>query len=480
MNGDVAADGPVARLNPDAPRGCYIRPRQAFIIQATSSEQIAIMPTDSPSDLQLAQEANANVNRLRPPLFPPNAHPDAQWFPEAGLGLFMHWGIHSVASAQPSWCMMDRCPFSGPRIAAEDYYALAERFDPRAYDPDLWLEAAARAGFRYAVLTTKHHDGYTLWPSEATRYGTHSHLDGRDLLAPYVRACRKHGLKVGFYFSQRDWSYEGFPMGEPAFDYPTYKGRQGGDQAGFDRFFDYTMVQVRELMTRYGQIDVLWFDGCDWPGVDDRHLEARQEVRSLMPGVVMNERWGEGNTGDFSTWECKEPPDRPIGWWEADSIWDGHWGYNHGRPLKPVSRVLNDLTRTRGWGGNCLINIGPAPDGTMKRGFYRRCEELEEWMTRHAESIHGARGLPESCHSNVPITTRDNAWYVHLPSDHGEVDEIEIDGMPSRPTAATNLRDGTELPFEWDGCKLTITLDAKFRRLFRPTCEVDVIKLSLA
>ena len=145
---------------------------------------------------------------LSAPVVMPNPAPGAQWFPDASLGLFMHWGIHSVVGAQPSWDMISYYKYGGKVAPPDKYYALAERFDPQEYDPDQWLKAAKEAGFTYAVLTTKHHDGYALWPSKYG-IGTKQYMGGRDLLKTYVEACRANGLKVGFYFSPRDWHYPG-------------------------------------------------------------------------------------------------------------------------------------------------------------------------------------------------------------------------------------------------------------------------------
>ena len=442
--------------------------------------------TDDPAQ-RLADDANANVNQLLPRLFPPNPHPDAQWFPRAGLGLFMHWGIHSVAGVQPSWVMMDRCPSSGKRMLPDDYYQLAGQFDPQNYDPDRWIAAAAKAGFTYAVLTTKHHDGYTLWPSAVTRYGTHSHMNSRDLLEPYVDACRRHGLKVGFYFSQRDWSHPLFPMATPAFDYPAYKKRADvqqrqtvgyePDQAVFDEFFEYTMAQIRELLTRYGKIDVLWFDSCDWPGVDDRHLEARKQIRVMMPGIAMNERWGQGHTGDFSTWECRLPEARPAGWWEACAIWDGHWGYNPRSPLRTNAWLLDRLTGLRGWGGNLLVNVGPAPDGTMKPAFYRRCEELAEWMQIHGEAVRQVNGLPEHCQASHAVTVGNDAWYIHIPSEEWPLRQIAISPLQRKPARAIMMRTGFELNFDFTDRTLTLNPTQQPQGAMGVTSEVDVIKL---
>ncbi|NNM87599.1 MAG: glycoside hydrolase, partial [Phycisphaerae bacterium] len=141
-------------------------------------------------------------------------HPEAQWFPRAGLGLFIHWGIASVhGGIDLSWGMIANTPWDAAaqgknKITPEDYWALAPRFQPDRYNPDLWLKAAADAGFQYAVLTTQHHDGYTLWPSRYSSLGVQTHLAGRDLVRPYVEACRRHGLKVGLYYSPPDWLFD--------------------------------------------------------------------------------------------------------------------------------------------------------------------------------------------------------------------------------------------------------------------------------
>jgi alpha-L-fucosidase len=278
----------------------------------------------------------------------------------------------------------------------EKYYALAERFDPRAYDPDRWLAAARSAGFTYAVLTAKHHDGYCLWPSAYGDWNTGRFLGGRDLIAPFVEACRRHGMRVGLYFSPRDWSYPGFPIEDVDFDHKKNGQFAPVDpevnRAEFERFYRYTRGQMEELLTRYGRIDLLWFDGVCWPGVGDpRTVETIEWVRSLQPGIVVNDRWN--GAGDFATPECHLPAGRPEGWWEACAIWNGHWGYSPRQPLKPTPWVLETLLECRTWGGNFLLNSGPSPDGEMLPQFYARCEELAGWMRRSPRApTAGGRG----------------------------------------------------------------------------------------
>ena len=311
-------------------------------------------------------------------------HPDAQWFPQARMGLFMHWGIHSVAGIQPSWAMIKDYPCGGTSdYPPEKYFALAEQFNPRRYDPDRWLAAAAKAGFAYAVLTAKHHDGYALWPTEYGDFSTKSYLRGCDLLQPYVEACRKNGLRVGFYFSFADWRYPGFPVGDVDFDF-NKRGqfppmRREEDEKQFEDFYAYTMGQIDELLTRYGKIDLLWFDGVGWKDRDSgalRSTETIQHVRSLQPGIVVNNRWGR--VGDYATPECQFPEQQPDGWWEACYATNGHWGYNPGEPLPDASWFTTMRDRCNNWGGNLLANIGPAPDGTMPEDFYVLCDELAE------------------------------------------------------------------------------------------------------
>ncbi len=228
----------------------------------------------------------------------PNPAPGAQWYPQAGLGLFMHWGIHSMIGVQPSWNMIKDYEWGGEYHSREEYYGQAFRFDPQEYHPEKYLQAAADAGFTYAVLTTRHHDGYALWPSKYG-IGTKQYMHGRDLLEPYVKACRDAGLKVGFYYSPRDWHYPG-DRPETEWDVATW-GKRGpvkdtvANRQAFEHFFAYVMAQLEELLTRYGKIDVLWLDGMGWYGIPVQNLQTDKVyawIRSLQPDIVINDRWG--------------------------------------------------------------------------------------------------------------------------------------------------------------------------------------------
>ncbi len=406
------------------------------------------------------------------PPFARTAHPDAQWFPEAGLGLFMHWGIHSVPGIQPSWAMIKDYPAGGDARfhPPEKYYALAKQFNPQHYDPDQWMAAAAAAGFAYAVLTTKHHDGYALWPTHFGDMSTRQYMDGRDLLMPYVEACRRHGLKVGFYFSPTDWHYPGYPVGDVDFDYHK-RGKHApvdplANRQAFEAFYEYTIGQLGELLTRYGKIDLLWFDGMGWPGISDiRTNQTLQWVRTLQPGIVMNNRWG--GVGDYGTPEWDFPHGRPSGWWEYCIAWNGHWGYNPRGRFRPTTWVMETLVKCRAWGGNFLLNVGPAPDGTMPPGFYEHCAQLAQWMAHSRRSLIGALPTPGEDRANVPITQGEGVWYLHVLPGHTGALEVRRDGAPQQVTL---LATGAALRYTRENGKLSIELPAE-----RATALDDVV-----
>jgi alpha-L-fucosidase len=370
-------------------------------------------------------------------------HPDAQWFGEAGLGLFLHWGLSSVnGNMDLSWGMMANTPYDGEyynfnKLPPTEYWKLAEDFDPVDYDPELWLKAARDAGVRYAILTTRHHEGFALWPSEFGDFNTGNCLAGRDLLSPYVSACRKLGIRVGFYYSPPDWRVSR--------DYMSFNYRSGvwpdewiarhpeayslvpkgawnenwelRDEPPvmpeeFEREYAmYVRGQIRELLTNYGAIDVMWFDGNPFSRYQPISVE---EIRQLQPGIVINPRLH--GTVDFETPECRLPEHRPDGWWEGCFIWNqGGWGYSRSELYQSSGWFLDLLAKHRTWNGNLLINCAPRPDGRMPETYYRRMDDVATWMRDHRETLFGVTGgpYPEQC--DVPVTlATDGSWYIHL------------------------------------------------------------------
>ncbi len=420
------------------------------------------------------------------------AHPRAQWFPQAGLGLFIHWGIAAVhGNVDLSWGMMAHTPWDASagganKITPAQYWRLAEQFHPGPYDPQRWLRPAAEAGFQYAVMTAMHHDGYTLWPTRYGELGVHTHLGGRDLVGPYVEACRRFGLKVGLYYSPPDWYFDRAYMsfnygsadpkrfpGRPAFDThhrPTQLPPEPAEHAARRRAWRHGRVE--ELLTRYGRIDLLWLDG----GVHDNEL--RDLARRLQPGLVINSRSCDG---DYDATECQLPKQPFAGWletchcWQASSILTpagtpaDYWGYLREEQYKPAAWLIQSLVYLRAWGGNLLVNISPRADGSLPSVVYERMEEVAAWMRVHRAAVLDTTAGCWPARSNVPVTVRGRTWYLHLlPQSPAPTILSGVDP----PVCAWHLASGAEVPWDWQAGELRIQPVATTRH-----GPVDVIAL---
>lgn len=427
---------------------------------------------------------------LKKPLEYPNPSKGAQWFPDASLGLFMHWGIHSTLGAQPSWAMINHYRYNGGYKSKELYYEQALKFNPE-FNADKYLQAAKGAGFNYAVLTTRHHDGYCLWPSKYG-IGTKQFMGRRDLVKEYVEACRRAGLKVGLYYSPRDWLYPG-TYDEKHFDAATRGQMKGIEDPAirekeYARMLGYVMAQIEELLTNYGQIDILWLDGMDMIGVTDHHNDQVYAwIRSLQPDIVINDRWSnivnpdnpDGTSirlGDFTTpFECQKPTYSPSKWWEHCHIWTcggGGWGYDKTGTFRPMSWFFDEYVASRSLGGNFLPNASPDGNGDMHPNFYRQIDSLKAWMAHSSESLNGAGPTPGTRLSNVPLTTRGkNIWYAHvLPSFKGQVSVL----TNKKPKSVTLLKNGGPITYEYACGAIIFKLPSANR-----TKTDDVVKIIL-
>ncbi len=421
-------------------------------------------------------------------------HPDAQWF-SGSLGLFIHWGISSVkGSGDLSWGMMLTPPGGRGVIASKwglpaiqtqltpnEYWRQADSFNPDRYNPRKWLAAAKKAGFTYAVLTTKHHDGYTLWPSKCSPFGVQSHHPGEDFVQEYVEACRENGMKVGFYYSPPDWYFarDRMTFGK-TIDRAGNEVMVGMDHEPIDasklpledeafekRWNAQVKGHIYELLTSYGKIDLLWFDGSSKKAV------TLEELRALQPGIVFNKR-GLGY-GDYDTPECSYPSKRPAGWWEYCHIWnDGAWGYLSHETYKPTGWMLGEWAKARTWGGNFLVNIGPNAKGELPDVAYARFAELAKWRKKlgYALAEDVAPGpWPDKC--NAPVTIKGSTWYVHLVFDWDELEVVVKD--VSSPKSVQLLTRDSKSKLEWrmDGSELRIPIKKSVRSVLLDIVEIN-------
>ena len=304
------------------------------------------------------------------------------WFDEARFGMTIHWGLYSIL-ARGEWAQYIE------RIPLREYAKLAEQFKPDSCEPEQWVKLAKETGMKYVVLTTRHHDGFCLFDSEVSDFTSVKTAARRDFVADYVKACRKYGLKVGLYYSLLDWRFPGY------FDPAKYP-----DSA--KALVEQAHAQVKELLSKYGPIDLLWYDG-GWASTGELHLipefwraeELNAMARELQPHIVINGRCGL--PGDFDTPEQEVKASRKGRRWEACmTIGDFcTWGYvRHSPNLKPVSQIIQHLVTCASGAGNYLLNIGPKPDGSVQEEFVTILRQIGRWMKTNGKSIYGSERLP--------------------------------------------------------------------------------------
>ena len=447
-------------------------------------------------------------------------HPDAQWFLDAGLGLFLHWDPASIRPIGISLSMLPGRKLVGKtitpgefeRIVRErdfnldgkkfpitpnEYWALAKDFKPDNYHPEVWLKKARDAGFRYAVLTTKHCNGFALWPSAYGGFNTKNYLNGRDLVKEYVEACRKVGLKVGLYFSPPDFHFDqdfrnflwrplpGLPALGPDLT-PRPVTHTPEETTNYHKAYAALVRgQVEELMTNYGKIDLLWFDGKP-PIPNGQNAITQERIRELQPGIVINTRMH--GKGDYITPERVLPSNLRLKsdeWGEFCAPWN-YWSYVT-TPFRSLGTILTELVRSRSAGVNYLLGFGPMANGDLAPEAYENLAKLGEWMRINSESVYGTRALPESERASVLATAKENRRYLFVLGefrDNGRSGRdrlpatslvLRLSGVP-RPAAVKLLGSATALDFCYDQSthevSITVTADQQ-------SDLVDVVRVDL-
>ena len=314
-----------------------------------------------------------------------------QWWRDAKFGMFIHWGVYAVPAGEwqgrtnhAEWIR------ETARIPIDTYAKFLGQFNPEKYDAEQWVLAAKGAGMKYMVITSKHHDGFCLWPSKLTDYDIQSTPFDRDILGELKQACDKHGMKLGFYYSIMDWHHPNYPPRGWEKDRPR-------DQVDMDKYTAYMKGQLKELVENYDPV-VLWFDG-EWDAWSrERGEDLYQYVRSLKPDIIINNRVGKRTraVGDFGTPEQGIPARGMPGWdWETCMTINNCWGWNkNDRGWKSPEDLIRKLIDIASKGGNYLLNVGPKPDGAFPDAAIERLRDIGQWMGANGEAIHGTRANP--------------------------------------------------------------------------------------
>jgi alpha-L-fucosidase len=358
-----------------------------------------------------------------------------EWFRDARFGMFIHWGLYSQIGRH-EWVM------NRERIPVEEYEKLADTWEPRPNCMRDWAKLAKRAGMRYMVMTTKHHEGFCLFDSALTDYNAVKRSPGRDLVAEYVEACRAEGLKVGFYYSQMDWHH---PDG--------VKCLKGSDE--WRRFVDYTHGQVRELCTNYGKIDVMWFD-VDWPLSSDAWMASDliSMILDLQPDCIINNR--TGLDADFGTPENHVTPAEGGRAWEACMTFNGSWGYTPiDTNFKSAWDVLVMLRTCAEGRGNLLLNIGPTPEGDLYHPCDTELERVGVWLEKYGAAIYEANDpMPQEWNITGAFTRKGNTVYFLCNRWPGS--EFGLGGLRCKVLSA-KLMGGQSIDFVQTGDRLVLS-----------------------
>jgi alpha-L-fucosidase len=328
-----------------------------------------------------------------------------QWWRDAKFGLFIHWGVYAVPAGVykgervnrvASWIMQYK------HIPVAEYKEYAKQFNPVKYDPEQWVKLAKEAGMKYLVITAKHHDGFALFDSKVTDWDVvDASPYGKDLLTPLVESCRKNDIRIGFYYSHAvDYVHPGGEVQSLDFK-PGGQWDPVQKTKDMDSYFhDLVVPQVKELLTNYGKIDILWWDGGGWYSVNRKRADMILAVTKDYPDLLMNNRLGGDYPCDWSTPEQYIPP-TGLGYdWETCMTMNDTWGYRSwDENWKSTESLLRNLIDIVSKGGNYLLNIGPKADGTIPEASVERLKEIGVWMKTNSESIYGTTASP---FENIP------------------------------------------------------------------------------
>jgi alpha-L-fucosidase len=390
------------------------------------------------------------------------------WFREARFGMFIHWGLYSVAAG-----VWDGKPVTGAgewimetgKIPVSQYEKLAPQFNPVKFNARQWVGIAKSAGMKYIVITSKHHDGFGLWNSQLTDWCVKSTPFKRDPLKELAEACKQEGVRLCFYHSIMDWHHPDYTPRRPWNDVA-----QG--EPNFDRYVTYMKGELKELLTGYGPLGILWFDG-EWEKTwtHEQGMDLYNYVRSFQPKIIINNRVGKGRAGmtgmdkggervgDYGTPEQEIPATGfgPGVDWESCMTMNETWGYkNQDHQWKSAERLVRNLIDCASKGGNYLLNVGPTGEGLVPDASVERLAEIGKWMKVNSDSIYGTSASPFSKltwgRCTKKITPKGATLYLHVftwPEDG----KLVVPGLRNKVNAAYLSADSKKRKLEAESTK---------------------------
>jgi alpha-L-fucosidase len=418
------------------------------------------------------------------------ANDRTKWYRQAKFGMFIHWGPYSLASVEASWPIMDPKPGGITQI---EYISLWKRFDPTRFDPNAWIDLARTAGQKYMVFTTKHHDGFCMFDSQYTDYKITNTPYGKDIVKQLSTACDERQMRLGFYYSPPDMHNPNFrDTSEPV----SVNWHGEPERPQWPLYLDYMQLQLTELLTRYGPVALIWFDGLN----NQAKYDGRRFLRlidQLQPATLVNDRIGV--PGDYVTPEQfvpaaiptknvhfdavdrsvnKElkpgvPPLEDFQLWETCMTINDTWAYNENdHNYKSPRTLIRSLVEVASRGGNFLLNVGPQPDGQIQPEFQERLKAIGAWLTLNGDSIYGSTYGPIQNVEGLRTTAGPKTIYLHLFNWTPPL--CAVSGVDARVLSARLLANGLPLKFRQTEAKLEIEIPST-----APDPDVSVIALNL-
>lgn len=362
-----------------------------------------------------------------------------QWFQDAKFGLFIHWGVYSILG-DGEWVMNNQ------NISIDNYEKLPSFFNPIDYDPEKWVKMAKDAGMKYITITSRHHDGFSMFDSKITDYTIVKKTPyQKDILKPLAAACKKEGIKLFFYYSLLDWHDDNyFPRGRTGTKIP---GRSDGN---WNDYISFMKAQLTELLTNYGEIAGIWFDGHwdqkEWDGksygklkVDWHYEEIYKLIHDLQPQCLIgnNHHLAPIEGEDFQMFERDLPGQNTTGWGtdasnvgqlpkEVCETINGSWGFNlKDNKHKSEKELIQYIIRSAGYGSNLLLNVGPMPNGEIQSEHIKSLKKVGSWMRENGETIYKTTGGPIAPTDEMAFTQKGKTMYLHILEETKELFFVE-------------------------------------------------------
>lgn len=375
-------------------------------------------------------------------------------FMKLKFGMFVHWGPVSIKGTEIGWSR-------GNQVPIEEYDNLYNEFNPTLFNADEWIRILKDAGMKYFVITTRHHDGFSIWPSDYSDYDIAASPFKKDILMELKRACDKHGIMFGTYYSINDWKHPYYPLGSPA-------GKTKKKTGDMEKFIPFIKGQTRELIEKYNT-RILWFDG-EWeePWTHEMGQDLYHYLKDLDETVLINNRVDKGRkgmegitisdkyAGDFAT------PEQQVGAFDVEHPWESciticrQWAWKPEDKMKSFEECMQTLLKTVGGGGNLLFNVGPMPDGRIEPRQMERLKEMGEWLKKYGESVYETQGGPYKPNEALASTHKGNKIYLHL--FNAKKKKIQLPSPGNAQVKSCSILKGEKLEYQVSDGQLMLDL----------------------